>query len=259
LAEGLSVSPFLESYGKRRSKGGVGLRLLLDWLADQPGRSWQERWQSSGADAAGRAWRAIPSSWLDERGHGPWRREALIEALPVVISADLVRPSLTWLVGGGLARGGLLVRNLAESRDPQGFARLRELCEADDGVSITVTKQVAYRSALILAAKGGTLGQVMVGDIVELFAAEDQVLVNPSIGRTAYYRILRDLGVFGAGTPAMLRGLQTVGQRTPEELIDRYGLACRPIRDLLVDGFTHPERGTPPNYTDVTLTERYWA
>jgi hypothetical protein len=55
----------------------------------------------------------------------------------------------------------------------------------------------------------------------------------------------------------MLRGLQTVGQRTPEELIDRYGLACRPIRDLLVDGFTHPERGTPPNYTDVTLTERY--
>ena len=56
LAEGLSVSAFLESYGKRRSKGGVGLRLLLDWLADQPGRSWQERWQTSGADAAGRAW-----------------------------------------------------------------------------------------------------------------------------------------------------------------------------------------------------------
>ena len=262
LAEGLSVSAFLESYGKRRSKGGVGLRLLLDWLADQPGRSWQERWQSSGADAAGRAWRAIPSSWLDERGHGPWRREALIEALPVVISADLVRPSLTWLVGGGLARGGLLVRNLAESRDPQGFARLRELCEADDGVSITVTKQVAYRSALILAAKGGTLGQVMVGDMVELFAAEDQVLVNPSIGRTAYYRILRDLGVFGAGTPAMLRGLQTVGQRTPEELIDRYGLACRPVRDLLVDYLR--ERQPALDYTSLDslsylLGMRFWA
>src|ERR1035437_9575366 len=49
LAAGLSVSPLFESYGKRRSKGGVGLRLLLDWLADQPGRSWQERWQTSGA------------------------------------------------------------------------------------------------------------------------------------------------------------------------------------------------------------------
>src|SRR5664279_225996 len=95
LAEGLSLSPLLESYGKRHSKGVVGLRLLLDWLADQPGQSWQERWQSSGADAAGRAWRAIPSLWLDKRGHGPWRREALIEALPVMISADLVRPSLS--------------------------------------------------------------------------------------------------------------------------------------------------------------------
>ena len=27
----------------------------------------------------------------------------------------------------------------------------------------------------------------------------------------------------------------TVGQRTPAELIDRFELACRPVRDLLVD------------------------
>ena len=40
-----------------------------------------------------------------------------MEALPVAISADLFRPSLTWLVSGGGARGGLLVRNLAASRD----------------------------------------------------------------------------------------------------------------------------------------------
>jgi hypothetical protein len=29
-----------------------GLPVLLDWLADQPGRTWQERWLASGADAA---------------------------------------------------------------------------------------------------------------------------------------------------------------------------------------------------------------
>jgi len=26
-----------------------------------------------------------------------------------------------------------------------------------------------------------------------------------------------------------------------------------------VAGFTHPARGTHPNYTSVTLTERYWG
>jgi hypothetical protein len=49
----------------------------------------------------------------------------------VAISADLVRPSLPWLVGGGLARGGRLLPNLEASCDPEGFARLRSLCHAD--------------------------------------------------------------------------------------------------------------------------------
>ena len=31
-----------------------GLGWLLDWLADQPGQSWQQRWMASGADAARR-------------------------------------------------------------------------------------------------------------------------------------------------------------------------------------------------------------
>ena len=30
-----------------------GMPLLLDWLADQPGDTWQQRWLASGADAGG--------------------------------------------------------------------------------------------------------------------------------------------------------------------------------------------------------------
>jgi hypothetical protein len=30
-----------------------GLPVLLDWLGEQPGRTWQQRWLASGADAAG--------------------------------------------------------------------------------------------------------------------------------------------------------------------------------------------------------------
>jgi len=38
-----------------------------------------------------------------------------------------------------------------------------------------------------------------------------------------------------ASAPQTLRELTGSRQRTPEELIDRYDLACRPVRDLLVD------------------------
>jgi hypothetical protein len=51
----------------------------------------------------------------------------------------------------------------------------------------------------------------------------------------ACYRLLREMGIFGPAAPARLRQLRTAGQRTPEEMIDRHQLACRPIRDLLVD------------------------
>ncbi len=144
----------------------MGMGLLLDWLAEQPGPSWQERWRASGAENAGRAWRRLPAGWLARRGHGPWRRDALLEAVPLAIAADLLRPSLPWLVGGALARGGLLVRNMSASRDPQGFTRLRTLCEQDASVSAPTTTQVAYRAALVLAAKGGTLEQVSIGDVM---------------------------------------------------------------------------------------------
>ena len=48
-------------------------------------------------------------------------------------------------------------------------------------------------------------------------------------------RMLREMGIFGAGRRRRLREIRNPGQRTAEQLIDRYPIACRPIRDLLVD------------------------
>ena len=50
-----------------------------------------------------------------------------------------------------------------------------------------------------------------------------------------FYRLLRQAGSFDPAAPQTLRALRTTGQRTPEAMIDRYHLACRPVRDLLVD------------------------
>ena len=191
---------------------------------------------ASGADTAGAGWREVPAEWL--RAHGdrsPWRRDALVGALPVVIAADAVRPSLTWLVGGGPARGGLFVRAMTASRDPDGFARLAAACDADPCVSAVTTSQTLYRAAMIMAAKGGTLADVTVGDVVELLDTQAALHASGAPGRVLLYRLLHQLGILDPAAPPTLRALRTGGQRSPEELIDRYRLVCRPVRDLLVD------------------------
>ena len=259
----LTGTPFVATNPSSQDTRVLGVGLVLDWLADQPGLTWQDRWLGSGADAVGATWRQVSTRWLHERGHRvPSRQAALSEALPVLISADLIRPSLHWLLAGTAGQRSL-VRNLAASRDPGGFARLRALCEGDPGVTGVARNQTLYRSALIVAAKGGPLADITVGDVMELFAAEDAgPRANPATGRTLFYRSLRELGVLGEQAPGSLRELRTCGQRTPEELIDRYRLVCRPVRDLLVDYLR--ERQPALDYTSVDalsyhLGMRFWA
>jgi integrase len=263
VADRMTAPPFVTAQADRRRRRAMGIRLLLDWLADQPGRTWQERWLSSGADAVPATWRQVPTAWLDAHGHhSEERRSALVEAMSLAICADVVRPSLAWLVGGGFARGaGLLVRNITACRDPDGFARLHAECDADPGISAIATGRMLYRSALIVAAKGGGLAEISVGDVVELFDAED-LRSSPSDGRALLYRMLRQLGIFTEQAPPTLRALRTNGQRTPDELIDRYHLACRPVRDLLVDYLRERQPALDYNSLDSLanfLGKLFWA
>jgi integrase len=257
----LTCAPFVLASAPKQAKRVLGVRLLLEWLAEQPGTTWQEQWVSSGADVAGARWREVPTRWLRDRGpSGAWREATLIEALPVAISADILRPSLNWLVSGGPSRGGLLVRTLAASRDPEGFARIASR-DGQVGVTGTTGSQLRYRAAQIVAAKGGDVAAITVGDVAELFDAEDAHR-RPAGGRTAFYRVLRDLEIFGPGAPSTLRALSSSRQRTPEELIGRFGLVCQPIRDLLVDYLR--ERQPALDYTSLEalgyfLGKRFWA
>ena len=117
-----------------------GLPVLLDWLEEQPGRTWQERWLASGADGAGEQWAAGPALWLRRRGaYSASRLELMTSSLLVLAGADVVRPSLAWLLTGGKKR------KLAPSaRDPDGFERLRQL---PDDPAITPAARATSRSA----------------------------------------------------------------------------------------------------------------
>ncbi|MGH3225958.1 MAG: tyrosine-type recombinase/integrase [Streptosporangiaceae bacterium] len=235
MEDRLMRPPFTAGNAQTERIRRCGLTFLLDWLEEQPGATWQERWLASGSDASGTAWRDGPGTWLRGRGMAAeWCLNALASSFLTGISADIVRPALGWLAVKSTGPGSL-VRHLARTRDPEGFARLRTLCGEDPHVSAISGSHTLYRAAEIAAAKGGGITDITVGDVLELLDVELEMLTGPPSDVAAFYRMLHAMGIFGAGAPATLREVRSTGQRTPEELIGRYHLECRAVRDLLVD------------------------
>ena len=238
------------------------LKWFLDWLSGQPGETWQQRWMASGADAAGGNWRQEPIAWQREHGReSRWLRAELSGALVVSACGDLVRPSLACLVAGGAGKGAL-TRSLARTRDPGGFARLQALCDADPHVSAEAVSLTLRRTAEIIAAKGGMVADITIGDVLELMDREAGHFTCPVRDHKVFYRMLREMGIFGDEAPGRLRAFRTAGQLTPEELVDRYHLQCRPVRDLIVDYLR--ERQPAVDYTSLKmlsyyLAQRFWA
>jgi len=257
----LTRPPFVVANPATEHRRVRGLERLLDWLQGQPGGTWQERWLASGAEAAGTGWRTVPLRWLHDQGRrSQWLPGELSAALRAVVCADLVRPRLGWLARVPAIKP-YLAGEIARTRDPSGFARLRAQCDGHPGRSPAATSHTLQRSALIVAAKGGGLDDIVVGDILELLDAETRALAAWPCDVPVFYQMLRELGIFGDQAPAQLRELRTDGQRTPEELIDRYQLACRPVRDLLVDYLRERQPGLDYNsLRDLAyfLGNRFW-
>ena len=253
--------PFVLANAGTESKRIRGLTRLLDWLESQPGATWQDRWRNSGAEVAGVAWRQVPLRWLDDHGRrSQWLPAELSAALKVMICADLIRPSLSWLVAAASVKGAL-AGDLAKTRDPAGFARLTTRCDGHSGISARARLRTLQRTSVIIAAKGGSLTDITVGDVLELLDVETEVLAGwPGDGPTLY-QILHELGILDRQAPARLRELRTGGQKTPDELIDRYQLTCRPVRDLLVDYLQERQPGLDYNSLRALayyLGNRFW-
>ena len=228
----LLAPPFrLESRGGQRQRSRC-LGQVLDWLAGQPGGTWQERWAVSGASEAA-DWRETATRWLTAAGRLPASDRqggGLGAGLLLLICGDVIRPDAGWL----LARSGLqlLTGEMTRTRDPAGFGMLRQACEA--GQVSTLTRDLSLRRiAAIMAAKGGLVGDITAGDCLELAGTVRAIEGSRSTGMY-FYQLLRTAGVLPAETPASVRMFTTRGQLTPAELIGQYGIECGPVRELLV-------------------------
>ena len=200
---------------------------MLGWLRERPGDSWQQRWRASGAEDQP-DWRLLVGT--DRAKPLPH----LTSGLLVLICADVIRPSLDWLLRFAPARHNLAAE-MARTRDRAAFAELAALCQGR--VGLQSQQQALTNVAIIMAVKGGNVAAVRVGDCLELLAAAARTRATNDRHAESplFYQLLRAHGDLGPDAPAAIEMFFGRGQPSCEQLIDRYRIACRPVRDVLVD------------------------
>ena len=232
------AAPFTLDNPASQQTRRLGVLGVLSWLQTHPVDSWQHRWQASGAEGQ-TDWRdAITATSAGRSRVGTATGTQLPHLSPgllVLICADVIRPSLDWLLRFAPVRRGL-ASEMARTRDTAAFAALAELC-AQGRAGLQTGQQALTRVAVILAAKRGPVAAVQVGDCVELLQVTAGMRATSEVHAHSplFYQLLRNHGVLGEDTPAAIEMFSGRGQPTCEQLIDRYKMACRPVRDVLVD------------------------
>ncbi len=154
VAERVLAAPFaLDNPGSQRNRR-LGVLAVLGWLRGQPGECWQQRWRASGAEDQP-DWRLLVGI------HRAKPLPHLTSGLLVLICADVIRPSLAWLLRFAPARHNL-APEMARTRDGAAFAELSALSQ--DRIGLQCQQRALTNIAIIMAAKGGNVAAVQVGD-----------------------------------------------------------------------------------------------
>ena len=218
-----------------------GLIRFLDWLEAQPGWTWQERWDASGVTPAGGPTPREERSraWLKTTGRiSPSNTTAhmtLGAGLLELICGDVIRPSVSWLLTTTSRRTG---GEMARVRDPAGFAALTAASQAAVVGGVTA-RGALDRIAVIMAAKGGSVRDITVGDCLELLEIADVRRDQRRTGRGPTSTSCCTLSAYSRRRPAHRADVQRLPPRAAHP-----GPADRPLRPGLPPG-PRPAGGLP--------------
>ena len=120
------------------------------------------------------------------------------------------RAPVTGLALGGAASHGGFSAAMAQFRDPAGFARLPACCATPIPASRAVRGLTVHRAAVIVAAKGGVLGDITTGDVLELLDADDRLRRS-----TGNARALPDAAASWASSASRPRDTARAAHRRP--------------------------------------------
>src|SRR5258707_8248944 len=197
----LTSPPFLPEMKATQAGRRRGTARLLRWLSSFPGDTWQHRWEASRAEEhPGSSWVQLPLRWLQDNGlRASSDDNDLSSGLLMLICGDVIRPGLAWML---TRTHRYLAIVIAETRDPAGFRRLRELAEAGPASSPDDARYAATRVATPLACKGGVVSDITVGDCVELADTQPRGHAPRGQPENEFYLRLPALGDFLPARPA---------------------------------------------------------
>jgi integrase len=227
---GLMVRLSIGESGRRQVR--AGLAMLLDWLETQQGANWQERWVASGVEDAGCRWTDKVANDLP-RGDmtAQHLRARLMAGMRLLLVGQVLRPGYRWLLE---YRAKILLQDVRAVINPDGFARLAQHGQATRPNNPDDLHKALNRVTYIVLRKGGTVGDITIGDCLELDEAQRAYQSTGPFNRPLFYSLLAETGVFPVGAPPTMRAARSAGQRTIPEIVDRYRLQSTEIRGLLV-------------------------
>jgi len=244
LVGGLLVAPTAAQRNRQQAATG----LVLDWLETFPGGDWQDRWILSGSDEQGPGWG--PSSV------SPGRRARFTAGLGALLALRAVRPSYRWLFASRMLGAYDTYRRHNQTAT---FGRLhRQLTEHGGCDEYTGDALNLVTRMVIVTGK-----DVLDIDLADVTAYAQARLASgrPVAALPLAYQALHAVGGL-TGAPATLAHSRTPGKLTPAQLVDRYPVADRAIRDVLVHYLA--ERAAVLDYASVVnqsqmLVALFWT
>ncbi len=221
----------------------LGMRRLLEILEQQPGGTWQERWEAAGLNEEGHS--------AGDLGDSPRWRNRLFMAAGNAWCMRLIQPALQALRAAGPARYAERFREVA--RDPL----LDEFFTRIDAYPISAIARGKARTELcyLLTVFGIDMTGITPGALMRYSE------LGPGRGIAAAWPVLHDMGLIPAWVPRTMQDARIRGRQSVEDLVDRHQLRNREIRDLLVDYIRR--RSAEVDYSTMenlvrSLVENFW-
>jgi len=238
----------------RRSRRWAAKR-LLGWLEGHPGGSWQQRWEASGCEQLGRDWLRVPAAATCPDASASLAARTMVTAMSALLCAGVLRPGYRWLLACRFQDTFRHVRDLA---DPEFFADARQRWQTAGHRGTHQVAALNHYSRLLLHT-GRSPRQLTPADLL-VYDAAVRERGRGAVALGPVWDLLAATGVFPDGTGS-LHAARLRGQLSVAELVDRYQLACRPVRDLLIRYLA--ERAPSVDYNSLcgltsTLAGAFW-
>jgi integrase len=253
------IEALVERHGQRyftdktsRSRRRIGIRNLVEWLesiedSKIEGSNWQDRWDQLGESS---------DDWLATAGAAT-RSERITHslALQTLILEGIIRPSYAWLLRTPQHK---LYEKLRTTTEKERFDQLLAAASTAT-VSAATVKQAQIVLGKICVHTGKSLHEITTADLVE-FAGAASAIGRFASGVQVAHQLLRQVGWI-TDPPLSSGSAIRLCKPTVAELVDRYGISCTDIRDLLVQYLT--ERAVAIDYPSASqltarLAKMFW-